>query len=58
MRSLQLVAIVGTLLTAPALAAGGGGGGGMSQAPSASAPQYDAAAEYRRGVEALEAKNF
>lgn len=56
MRSLQLVAIVGTVLTAPAVAAGGGGG--MSQAPSASAPQYDAAAEYRAGVEALEAKNF
>jgi len=58
MRSLQLVAIVGTMLTAPALAAGGGGGGGISQAPSASAPAYDAAAEYRAGVEALEAKNF
>jgi len=46
------------LFNAPAYAAGGGGGGGMSSAPSASAPQYDAAAEYRTGVAALQAKDF
>ena len=46
------------LLAAPAYAAGGGGGGGMSSVPSASAPQYDAAAEYRTGVAALQAKDF
>lgn len=46
------------LFAAPAYAAGGGGGGGMSSAPSASAPQYDAAAEYRKGVAALQAKDF
>lgn len=57
MRNLWSIAVIGTLLTAPVLAAGGGGGG-MSQAPSASAPQYDAAAEYRTGVTALAAGNF
>jgi Flp pilus assembly protein TadD len=45
------------LLAASAHAAGGGGGG-MSSAPSASAPQYDAVAEYRTGVAALQAKDF
>lgn len=38
-----------------AMAAGGGGGGGS--APSSSAPRYDAAAEYQKGVAALQAKN-
>ena len=48
-----------SLLAAPANASsGGGGGGGMSSAPSVSAPQYDAAAEYRKGVAALQAKDF
>lgn len=47
------------LLAAPVDASGGGGGGGgMSSVPSASAPQYDAAAEYRTGVAALQAKDF
>lgn len=46
------------LLAAPAYAASGGGGGGMSTAPSTSAPQYDAVAEYLKGVSALQAKNF
>src|SRR3954466_917797 len=45
-------------VAAPALGdAGGGGGGGMS-APSSSAPAYDPAAEYRKGIEALKASNF
>jgi tetratricopeptide (TPR) repeat protein len=55
-----LVLVIGAMATVaamPALAAGGGGGG-MSQAPSVSAPQYDAAAEYRAGVRALEAKDY
>ena len=39
-----------------AIAAGTGGGGGSS--PSMSAPQFDAAAEYRKGVEALQAQRF
>ncbi len=59
MRRLWLVTISGLALAAPALASGGGGGGGgFSQTPSSSTPQYDAAAEYRAGVAALEAKDF
>lgn len=45
------------MVAAPVCAAGGGGGG-MSSAPSASAPQYDAVAEYRTGLAALQAKDF
>jgi tetratricopeptide (TPR) repeat protein len=37
--------------------AGGGGGGGASM-PSSSAPQYDPVAEYRKGVEAYQAKDY
>ena len=46
------------------LAAGGaaasmsGGGGGMGSMPSASAPAYDPAEEYREGVEALKAEKY
>lgn len=57
MRFLVPVLVVG-LLAAPADAAGSGGGGGMAVTPSASAPQYNAAAEYRKGVAALQAKDF
>jgi len=41
-------------------AAGGGGGGGSAggAAPSQSAPRYNAAAEYRKGVEALQTKDY
>lgn len=35
--------------------AAGSGGGGNSDMPSASGPQYDPVAEYRKGVEALQA---
>ena len=45
------------LLPAPVLGAGGGGGGGGSM-PSSSAPAYDPAAEYAKGVEALQAGNY
>ena len=51
------LAVSGALLSVPityASAAGGGGGGGSSS-PSASAPRYDPAEEYRNGVEALNA---
>ncbi len=34
------------------------GGGGADSAPSMSAPQVDAAAEYRKGIEALQAKRY
>lgn len=40
------------------LAAAGGGGSSSSSAPSMSAPQFDAAAEYRKGMEALQANRF
>lgn len=43
--------------TAWALPGGGGGGGGGSM-PSSSAPSYDPAEEYRKGVEALKAKQY
>lgn len=56
--SLKLIVPGLAMLAAPALAnpPGGGGGGGMP--PSASGPQYDAAAEYRKGIEALQAQRF
>ena len=56
-RSIILVAGVGLLFctgvfAAPPSASPGGGG------PSSSAPSYDPAAEYRKGVEALQAKQY
>lgn len=50
-----------SLLAAAAVANPGGSGGGMGsggQSPSASAPMFDAAAEYRKGIEALKANQF
>ena len=41
-----------------ALASGGGGGGGGPMMPSQSAPQYDAAQEYRDGTAAYQAGKF
>lgn len=46
------------IVAGPALAAGGGGGGGGYSAPSDSAPKYDPAVEYRKGIAALQAKDF
>ena len=46
------------LLTPPALGAQGGGGGGGVDSPSASAPSYDPAAEYQKGIKALGAGDF
>jgi len=54
------VLLVGGISLSPfymAMAAGGGGGGGGS-APSASAPRYDPAEEYRSGINALNADNY
>jgi tetratricopeptide (TPR) repeat protein len=48
---------VATLPLQPALSAGGGGGGGTSM-PSSSAPQYDPVEEYRKGIEAYQAKDY
>jgi tetratricopeptide (TPR) repeat protein len=58
-RTSQLL-IVGSCLAAVAvpLAAAPGGGGGGASMPSGSAPQFDAAAEYRAGVEHLQANRF
>lgn len=57
-----LLAAVSTLLFAipasPLLASGGGGGGGGGSSPGASAPMYDPAAEYQKGVDALKANKW
>src|SRR5688500_4871993 len=52
-----LFAAVAFGVPAMLLAAPGGGGGGGS-VPSMNAPDFDAAAEYRKGVEALQAQRF
>ncbi len=49
-------ALVG--LTSVHAAGGGGGGGSGGGAPSQSTPRYDAAAEYQKGVDALQAKDY
>lgn len=48
------------LLAAPAIGSGGGGGGGGGgvSLPSVSAPSYDPAVEYRKGVDALKASQY
>lgn len=53
--SIMFAAILGS--SAPALSSGGGGGGG-AEMPSASAPEYDPVVEYRKGIEAFQAKEF
>ena len=53
--ALALSLIVG--MAQPALSSGGGGGGGASM-PSSSGPEYDPVVEYRKGVDAFEAKDF
>jgi tetratricopeptide (TPR) repeat protein len=58
-RSAKLALLLSFLLwSVPAFAMGGGGGGGGMSAPSQSAPQYDPAEEYRKGIAALQAKDF
>jgi len=61
LKSLALGALAATLLATPALPAagggGGGGGGGMSM-PSDTAPQYDPAVEYQKGIAAYQTKDF
>lgn len=59
MRNLRIAmaALPLALLAAPVLASGGGGGGG-GEMPSVSAPSYDPAAEYRKGIELFQANNF
>jgi tetratricopeptide (TPR) repeat protein len=54
----RALSILGGVMFTCAANAAGSGGGGMSESPSASAPSYDPAAEYRAGVEALQQSNF
>jgi Tfp pilus assembly protein PilF len=62
MRMLKIVLLAGALTgltTAGAMASGGGGGGGGgADMPSASAPQYNAAEEYTKAVQSLQAKDY
>ena len=59
-RTLCLLLAAGALGASSALIASppGGGGGGGGAAPSMSGQQYDAAAEYRKGMEALQGEHF
>ncbi|MEA3004702.1 MAG: hypothetical protein QOH81_3490 [Sphingomonadales bacterium] len=56
-RNLRLLLAATALSAASALIASPPGGGGGS-APSASGAQYDAAAEYRKGIDALQAEHY
>jgi tetratricopeptide (TPR) repeat protein len=61
MRAFSLLLVGTSLLAAAGQANPGGSGGNMGsggQSPSTSAPQFDAAAEYRAGIEALKAQKF
>ena len=60
-KTLKTVLLASALLAlgpATALASGGGGGGGGGSLPSASAPEYDPAAEYAKAVAAIKAKQY
>jgi tetratricopeptide (TPR) repeat protein len=55
----SLAAFAGSALAASTgMSGGGGGAGSASSMPSVSAPTYDPAAEYRRGLDALKAGKF
>jgi tetratricopeptide (TPR) repeat protein len=55
----RLALAAAALLTAsPLLASAPGGGGNSAPPPSVSMPQYDPAAEYHKGVEALQASRY
>jgi tetratricopeptide (TPR) repeat protein len=61
MRMASLLLIGTSLLAAAAIANPGGSGGSMGsggQRPSITAPDFDAADEYRKGIEALKAERF
>src|SRR5215213_4263314 len=51
-------ASLAALLTTASIAVANSSGGSMSSAPSISAPEFDAAAEYRAGIDALKASRF
>jgi Tfp pilus assembly protein PilF len=56
-KAVLLAGAAGGLFATAAIASGGGGGGGAPM-PSMSAPSYDPAAEYAKGVAALKANQF
>lgn len=58
LRKALLLGAVISLSTAGGAWSAGGGGGGGGEMPSMSAPTYDPAAEYVKGVEALNAKKY
>jgi tetratricopeptide (TPR) repeat protein len=51
-------ALLAILLTGSAVAYADAGGGSMPSAPSMSTPDFDAAAEYRAGIDSLKASQF
>ena len=51
-------ASLAALLATTSVAVANNSGGSMSSAPSISVPQFDAAAEYRAGIDALKASRF
>ena len=57
-RSLLMLSALISLGSAGAAWSAGGGGGGGGEMPSASAPTYDPAAEYAKGITALKAGDF
>lgn len=57
MFALAPLALALALMAGPAFSAGSGGGGGAAM-PSESGPQYDPVAEYRKGTEAYQAKDY
>src|SRR5436190_16803838 len=52
------IAAFGLAAVAGAALAAGGGGGGGGEMPSVSAPSYDPAAEYQKGIDAYQAGDF
>ena len=57
-RAMLMMGAVFSLAAASAAWGAGGGGGGGAEMPSASAPAYDPAAEYAKGVAALKAGDY
>lgn len=57
-RHFLLILSLSAVTPAATLLAAGGGGGGGGSTPSESTPQYDPAAEYAKGLEALKAKDY
>jgi len=59
MRILKMALLAGALaMTSAAAIAAGGGSSGGGEMPSASTPSYNPAEEYRKAVEAIQAKQF